>query len=124
VAYADRKNVLSKQDVARMSKWANRPREENKIDQARKDLWDGINNFCNERGAAVTSVRHTWPIRIECDPESELPKRLRELGHDPIFLQQETRIGAPLSSRQGWRTNSNAAYSFHTRDVYELQFPK
>jgi hypothetical protein len=125
MAYADRKHTSSKLELARRnSKWANHSRSDGKIDQRKKDLWDGIHQYIGERGGAITSVRHVWPIRLEVDPESELPAKLAELGYDPIFCEQATRIGPPLSSRAGWKTNSNAAYSFHTRDVYELCLPK
>jgi hypothetical protein len=115
---------MSKMDRATLSKWANKPRDEVKVDQTKRDLWDGLNAFVGERGGAITSVRHTWPIRLEVDPESKLPEKLIELGHDLIFCSQETRIGPAVSVRHGWRTNVNGAYSFRTVDVYSIRLPK
>jgi hypothetical protein len=128
MAYADRKFRLSKQDVAKLSKWAapkpDAAAEKAKITQQRRDLWDAINSFVTERGGFIVSVKYASPMRMECDPESKLPEKLREADHDPVFLQQETRLGAPISTREGWRTNLNNGYSFHVRNVYELRLPK
>jgi hypothetical protein len=61
---------------------------------------------------------------LEVDPESKLPDKLRELGYDPIFLERDTKLGPPISVRQGWRANLNNGYSFRTVNVYELRLPK
>ena len=118
---------MSKLELAkRNSKWvAQKPNDDaNKIDQRQKDLWDGISNFCHERGGAIVSIKHIWPIRLETDPDSPLADKLRELGHDVVYREQTTRIGAPVSTRDGWRSDLNNGYSFHTRNVYELRLPK
>jgi hypothetical protein len=120
---------FSKQELAkRNSKWVtqrpNTAEETAKRDQQRRDLWQAINQYVTERGGFVVSVQYVSPVRIEVSPDSELPSKLRELGYDPVFCQQETRIGPPLSTWYGWRGNFNGAYSFHVRDVYELRLPK
>src|SRR5262249_24730755 len=114
---------LSKKQLSAMSKWANKPRDDTKVDQTKRDLWEGVHRFIDERGGAIVSVRHAWPIRMECDPESELPERLRELGHDVGYVCQETRLGAPVSTRRVRFYNANTAYSFCTRVVYEIRLP-
>jgi hypothetical protein len=126
--YNQRMTKLTKLELAkRNSKWVQKPNtadELAKLDQQRRDLWRAIHDFVSERGGFVTSVQYVSPIRIEIPPDSELPQKLRELGYDPVFLEQDTRIGPPLSTRHGWRGNFNGAYSFHIRDVYELRLPK
>ena len=123
-----RMHRFSKLELAkRNSKWTQKPSagdEKAKLDQHRRDLWNAINQFVSERGGFVTSVQYTSPIRIEVPPDSELPAKLKELGYDPIYCEQATRIGAPVSSQRGRWVNYNSAYSFHVRDVYELRLPK
>jgi hypothetical protein len=120
---------FSKQELAkRNNKWAaQKPSagdEKAKIDAQRRDLWQAINQYVTERGGFVVSVQYVSPVRIEVSPDSELPEKLRELGYDPVFCEQATRIGAPVSGQRGRWVDSNRAYSFHTRDVYELRLPK
>jgi hypothetical protein len=128
MTYAERKFKLSKQDAAKkFSKWAQKPdavAEAAQISQAQRDLWDSLNAFVVERGGAIISIRHAWPIRLEVEPESKLPDKLREAGHDPIFLERDTRIGAPISSQRGRWVNLNSAYSFRTVEVYQVRLPK
>jgi hypothetical protein len=127
MAYAERKNTLSKKDIAAMSKWANRPRAATpETQQPRRDLWDALHDFIRKDGGAIVSVKYTWPIRFEVAPDAGMATRLRELGHDPIFCEQATRIGAPVfePGRWGRTRDMNTGYSFRTVDVFELKLPK
>jgi hypothetical protein len=125
MGYNQRKHIMSKEAKLAMSKWANKPREESdQITKKRRDTWDNLNRFLIENGASITSVQYASPIRIEVEVNSTIPQQLRDLGFDPIYLSEETRIGAPVSTRQGWRHNGNTAYSFRRTCLYELQLPK
>jgi hypothetical protein len=119
---------LSKLELARRnSKWVQKPNtaeEKAKIDQARRDLWLALNDFCLERGAQIVSPRFANPVRLEIPLDSPLADKLKELGHDLIFCEQTTRIGAPVSGQRGRWVDSNRAYSFRTVDVFELRLPK
>ena len=55
-----------------------------------------------------------------------MPDKLRELGHDLIYRNEETRIGPPVSEpgRWGRPRDMNTGYSFHAVAVYELRLPK
>jgi hypothetical protein len=129
MSYAQRKHTMSAKDRASLSKWANKPRDEaNKVDQRKRDLWDGIHSFVGERGGAIVSVRYVWPIRLEVDPESKLPDKLRELGYDPVYLSDETRLGgvaAPDPDAVRWRQGvKTSGYGFRQVRVFELRLPK
>jgi hypothetical protein len=89
MAHSDRKNVMSKKDIAAMSKWAtNRPRaEQPSITSERRALWDALHEFVRQNGGAISSVKYASPIRLEVPTDSPLPERLRALGYDPIFLR-------------------------------------
>jgi hypothetical protein len=125
-SYSQRKHVLGKKDVAAL-RWATqRPNADEvaKISEQRRRLWSDLSSFIIERGGSISSPAHLWPVRLEVPLDSELPAKLSELGYDPVYCEQTTRIGAPVSTRQGWKTNSNNAYSLHVRDVYTLKLPK
>ena len=127
MSYAERKQTLSKKDIAAMSKWANRPRaDQPEISEKRRALWQALNQFITERGGFVTSVQFASPVRIEVAPDSELPAKLAEAGYDLTFCSQTTRIGAPISEPVLWRQRSrqNNAYAFCAVNVYELKLPK
>jgi hypothetical protein len=128
MAYADRKAKFSKLEFAKLnSKWANAPRGETpaKVSEQHRRLWQALNNFVTERGGAVVSPMFAFPIRLEVAPDSELPDKLRELGHDLIYREQDTRIGARISKPGRWgRRDLNAGYSFRAVDVFELKLPK
>ena len=119
---------LTKLELAkRNSKWVQKPdtaSEAAKIDAQRRDLWNAINQFVIESGGAIVSVQYANPVRLEIPLDSPLADKLRELGYDPIYCEQTTRIGAPVSGQRGRWTNLNSAYSFRTVDVYELRLPK
>jgi hypothetical protein len=108
-----------------MSKWAaqkpDAAAEAAKITEKQRDLWDRLNEFVTERGAAIVSVKHANPVRLEVPLDSELPAKLRELGYDPVYCEQTTRIGAPVSRRKGWVYDRNTAYSFRSVNVFELR---
>jgi hypothetical protein len=97
-----------------------------KISQKQRDLWDAVNQFVSERGGAITSVRYGNPIRLEIPLDSPLADKLRELGHDLVFRNEETRIGPPVAEPVLWgqRVRRNDAYAFRAVNVYELRLPK
>jgi hypothetical protein len=124
---SERRNTLSKLEHAKLnSKWATKPdRNEPTISQRQRDLWDALNNFCMERGAAIVSVKYANPARIEIPVDSPLADKLCEAGFDPIFCEQTTRIGPAVEhALRGWRSNRNSAYSFHTVDIFTVKLPK
>jgi hypothetical protein len=110
------------------SKWASQPRGEtpDKISEQRRELWQALNDFVMERGGAIVSPKFHFPIRLEVTPDSELPAKLRELGYDLIFRNEETRIGAPVSEPGRWGRPRylNTGYSFRGVAVYELDLPR
>lgn len=112
-----------------VSKWAvNQPREENaaKISEQRRELWQALNQFVMERGGAIVSPMFAFPVRLEVATDSGLPERLRELGYDLIYRNEETRVGPPVSEPRRWRQRPRLAigYGFRTVDVFELGVPR
>jgi hypothetical protein len=109
-----------------VSRWRSAPggASNARVSERRKELWHGINNFVSERNGAIVSPMYVSPLRIEVEPDSKLPERLRELGYDPIFCEQTTRIGGAMPEQRRGRTRPGNAYSFHACDVYELRLPK
>ena len=74
MAYSERKNTLTKKQLASMSKWpTQRPsaaEEAAKVSQQRRDLWTALNAFITERGGAIVSPMFVSPVRIETAPDS------------------------------------------------------
>jgi hypothetical protein len=127
MAYADRKNTLTKKQIASFSKWAvARPKaDEATISQKQRDLWTALNQFVTEHGGFVTSVQFAQPIRIEVPIGSALPAKLAAAGYDLVFNSQTTRLGAaPVQHDRRGRARPVTGYSFHTVDVFELRLPK
>src|SRR6516225_7141222 len=52
------------------------------ISEKQRQLWQSLNAFVSERGAAITTRADQWPVRLETPKESPLPAKLRELGWD------------------------------------------
>jgi hypothetical protein len=127
MSYAQRKNTLTKKQLASFSKWANRPRADqpNEITERRRDLWRALNQFVADHGGFVTSVQFASPIRIEVPVGSTLPTKLAEVGYDLLFREQTTRLGAASvqHDRRG-RPRPVTGYAFYTVDVFELKLPK
>jgi len=117
---------LSKKQLASLSKWANKPRTESSDQTKFRDLWDSLNQFVIERGAAITSPKYENPLRLEIPLDSPLADKLKELGYDLIYRNEETRIGAPVSEpgRWGRRRDLNTSYGFRTVNVFELSLPR
>jgi hypothetical protein len=127
MVYADRKNTLTKKQIASFSKWANRPRTDqpNEITAQRRDLWTALNQYVIERGAAIVSVQYANPVRLEIPVDSPLADKLRELGYDLIFQSQESRIGAmPVEYDRRGRPRMTSGYGFSMRDVFLVRLPK
>jgi hypothetical protein len=117
---------MTPKDRAALSKWANRPQtdDKNAVSDRQRSLWTAVNEFCQERGGEIVSQQFASPIRLEVPLDSELPAKLRELGYDPIFTEQTTKIGAPVSGSRGRFRDFNGAYSFRTMNVFLLKLPK
>jgi len=119
---------LSRKQLAALSKWANKPREERPDETKFRTLWDGLNQFVIERGAQITSMKYTNPVRLEIPLDSPLADKLKELGYDLVFVQRESRIGgiaAPPTVGPRWRRGAiTSGYGFCTVDVFELRLPK
>jgi hypothetical protein len=127
MAYADRRNTMTKEALRAMSKWANKPQTEKqaKVPDQHRQLWQTLNDFVMARSGQIVSPMFVFPIRLEVAPDSELPARLRTLGYDLIYREQDTRIGAPMHGRRWGRLSDlNKAYSFRQVDVFELRLPK
>jgi len=52
------------------------------VSEARKRLWDAINEYCRQNGGAVVSVPGQRVMRIHCSKDSPLPAKLTQAGHD------------------------------------------
>jgi hypothetical protein len=124
---------LSKLQLAkRNSKWVTQKptasEEAAKITQQRRDLWDALNQYVTERAGAITSVKYANPVRLEIPLDSPLADKLRELGYDPVYLSDETRIGgvaAPDPDAVRWRQGvKTSGYGFRQVRVFELRLPK
>ncbi|MFZ2078024.1 MAG: hypothetical protein WAV38_15505 [Xanthobacteraceae bacterium] len=115
---------LSRSAMAKAVRWKSPGGANGKISEQRKDLWHGINNFVMERGGAIVTPMYVFPARIEVEPDSKLPERLRALGYDPIFCEQTTRIGGATPTHRRGRTQPGSGYAFHAVDVYELTLPR
>jgi hypothetical protein len=58
---------------------------------------------------------------------SPLPERLRQLGYDPAYRSEETRIGAPARPEYTarWRQEvKSAGHGFFQVNVFEVRLPK
>ena len=62
--------------------------------QQRLKLFDAINSFCRQHGAAVVSIPGLKEIRIETPKNSGLAVKLAELGYNPHHAGMTTRIEA------------------------------
>src|ERR1700741_290798 len=97
MSYAERKNTLSKKQIAAMSKWAaqrpNAADEKAKAQQQHRELFDGLNEFLIKNGGAITSVKYASQIRLELVRGSSLAASLTAMGFDPIFVEQVSRFG-------------------------------
>jgi hypothetical protein len=100
--------VLTKRDKAALSRWATQPSKDGPIDQVR--LWESLNAYVTKHGGRIISPLHSYPLRLETPPGSELPQKLGELGYDLIYKAEETRIGGPV-----WQ---------YKVAVYELSLPR
>jgi hypothetical protein len=129
MSYSDRKNVLSKRDLAKAnSKWAaQRPRADKaKVSQQQRNLWERVHAFVRQNGGSITLPPYHSPIRLEVEPLSGLPA-VQADSFDVIFLCHESRLGAPVKESPLWgrRNKQNpGAYGFHQVAVYEVRLPK
>jgi hypothetical protein len=134
MTYSDRRNTLSKRDAARLNnKWATPPSQQPtaadkaKITQQRRDLRLTLNEYIGRHGGSITSPPFADPIRLEVPPDSDLPQRLQEIGYDPLFLEQTTRIGSLAVEPTLWgqrRRTVPGAQGFRTVNIFLLALPK
>jgi hypothetical protein len=47
----------------------------------REARWEAIELFVSEMGGWVVSRLHSFPMRVECRPDSEIPKQLAARGY-------------------------------------------
>ncbi len=126
MAYSDRKNTLSKSDVASLNnKWANRPAgpsTSNKvISEERKRLWTSLNEFISQHGGRVTSTPFSSPVRLEIGTDSTLPDQLAASGLHVVFICQEARVvGATMNARTE-RMTRTVPNAFMECNVYEIR---
>jgi hypothetical protein len=132
MTYAERKNTLSKKDIASMSKWAaqrpNAADEAAKISQQRRNLWDALHDFIRKGGGAIVSLKYENPVRLEIPVDSPLADKLRELGWTLIDRGQETRIGPQmlthdLKGRPKDRPALGSGYAFNQRLCFDVLLP-
>jgi len=98
------------------------------ISERQKALWQGLNQYVIERGAALTTIPNIFPARLETHPDSPLPAKLRELGWDVVFREKQTRLGPQIEThdakgREKPKPSFGNSYGFHTVDVYDIALP-
>jgi hypothetical protein len=125
--YDKRKNRIDPKDYHRLnSKWVTQPsKQDGGIDRVR--VWEGLNAFAAKHDSKIISPTHSYPVRLETPPDSDLPDKLRQLGYDPIFRSEETRIGGPVSPEYvaRWRRGvRSGAYGHYIVKVFEIALPK
>jgi hypothetical protein len=126
--YDRRKNKIDPKDYAKLnSKWVTKPSQtqDGAIDRVR--IWDGLNVFAAKHQARIISPAHSYPVRLETPPDSDLPDKFRSLGYDVVFKSEDTRIGGPVSPeyQARWRRGVKpTGYGFYTVSVFELNLPK
>jgi hypothetical protein len=81
-----------------------------------RQLWQSLNSFVFERGGQIRSKPDAFPAQLEVHPESELPKKLEELGWTLVNRGTITRIGPPEAR---WN-----ASPFRQMDVYDICLPQ
>jgi hypothetical protein len=89
-SYSDRKNTMSKRDLAGLSKWGNRPAGPpiNKVTEERKKVWTALNELITERGGRLTSIPYASPLCVEV----RKPDQLAKSGFHILFVCRETRV--------------------------------
>ncbi len=67
MAYTDRKNRMTKADIAATSQWANRPAPVSvkKISEEQRRLWSALNEYIRQHGGFVVSLPFASPMRVE-----------------------------------------------------------
>jgi hypothetical protein len=85
MTYAERKNKFD-------PKPATMPMRN--IGEERRRLWDALNQFIHQQGAAVVSMPNRWPVRVEVTRESSLPVKFQELGYIALHVGQTMRDDA------------------------------
>jgi hypothetical protein len=129
MAYADRRNTLTKKQLAQFGKFANRPRaESSERTEERKRLWTDLNDFVNQQhdGSRITSVPGTSPVQLEVLPDSDLPDKLMKAGFELIFRSEETRLGGAVAPeyQARWRRGvRSGGYGFYTVSVFDIRLP-
>jgi hypothetical protein len=78
----------------------------------RNELWQNLNRYCRENGAAITSLPNVSPMRIEVGKTSNLATLLTNAGYVCHQAGRVTRItGGPRDV-------------FVERDIIEVDLPK
>jgi hypothetical protein len=78
----------------------------------RKELWENLNRYCRENGAAITSLPNASPLRIEVGKTSNLATLLTDAGY---VCHQAGRV---------MRVVGDPKNPFMERDILEVDLPK
>lgn len=129
--YSQRRNTLTKKQIASFSKWAvarpSKEAEANRVTEQQKKLWTALAQFIREQGGWVTSIPGLSPLRFEAMEHSKLPLELTKLGYVLLSRGTTTRIGGAASPEYGarWRQGARSGgYGFLTVSIYELDLPR
>ena len=97
-------------------------------DEKKRELWIGLNQYCEDRCGAITTLPFHWPARLETPKESPLPAKLRELGWIVIDKGSETRLGPQVVTEdvkgRPTKPTFGNSYGFHQRHIYDVCLPR
>ena len=73
------------------NKLQHRPKEP-LVTKAQRDLWEDLNTTIRKNGGWVVSQPDLFPLRFECEVDSQLPDALRQCGHTVRHLGSHERL--------------------------------
>ncbi len=89
-----RKRIVDQRELdAALKVTAARSERIAKVSEERRRLWDALNEYVRQQGAAITSTPYGTPVRLEIITEnSPLPGLLQQHGYNPYHAGQITRV--------------------------------
>jgi hypothetical protein len=99
MSYSERRHTLTKKQLAQMGKWASPASQQTTaadkaaITQQQRELWDALHSFIRQNGGAVVSPAHTYPIRLEVTPGSDVRSACASLVMTRSFWNKQRASG-------------------------------